>query len=141
MFNNDIMTKYKETLNFSVEERNWAFFRKIFDLKTNPNFSNKGEKIFEFFKLEIAATLEDIAWSKENEAIRLTKRTLKTILDLESKNKALFNKSLLNGRFDKNDCHLEHSVIVGDNGGLYILLNSIENKNIGIIVRKRQLIS
>ena len=48
----------------------------------------------------------------------------KIILSLESKND--LESSIIAGRFDKLKFELSHTVIIGDNGGLYALLNTVD---------------
>ena len=36
--------------------------------------------------------------------------------------------ALVSGRFDKNDFNLKHTLISGEDGGLYLLLNSISSE-------------
>ncbi len=40
------------------------------------------------------------------------------------KSKSHVIKSLKEGRFDKKDYNLEHTIISGEDGGLYLLINS-----------------
>ncbi len=43
---------------------------------------------------------------------------------MRSKLKSQIIKSLKEGRFDKKDYNLDHTIISGEDGGLYLLINS-----------------
>ena len=77
--------------------------------------------------------------SKEKESImkyriKLLEKLLE-ILEKPFKNEKIIQEAILYGRFDKR-CfsELPHSIIIGDDGGFYVLMNSIDDKERDMIL-------
>jgi len=72
--------------------------------------------------------------TEHSKTLKFTKKILKTLLNyIHEKNEEIdentLKKSIISGRFDKKDFNgLSHTVVLGDDGGFYALLNSITKK-------------
>ena len=82
--------------------------------------------IIKSLKEDISKTKEILLWrgdSKLNKFVKETLDTLDKILDDKDKRDKI-EKSITSDRFDKKALGLENTIIYGEDGGLYLLLNS-----------------
>ena len=89
-----------------------------------------------FFQLE--ESLNDISMKLEKKPKDLKLQYLSKSLDsiiqtIKKKDKDLIVKSILSHRFEKKIFDLPHTIISGEEGGLYFLLNSVTNEEIQIM--------
>ena len=83
--------------------------------------------------------IKDTIKSLENGKQPLADITLeilnKIYLGIENNQGDELLKSIKTGRFDKEKFGLLHTVIIGDNGGLYALLNNVNEKELEHLIR------
>ena len=78
--------------------------------------------------------LEEIIWRKKSRAINFARKIIEKLIALGEKGLYNFEECVLSGRFDKLENHIDNTVIIGDDGGLYCLLNSL-TKSIRIFIK------
>jgi hypothetical protein len=83
--------------------------------------------------------LEYLLWKKDVSSTYLAVRTiqkLKESLDNAEKDPELkenLMNAIISGRLDKNDFKFDHTLIMGEDGGLFILLNNSTDLNNNLI--------
>ena len=65
------------------------------------------------------------------ESCELVRKTLSGLNALIKSGGEKCEKALLTGRFSRKMCSLEHTVIMGEDGGLFLLLNKRDEENLG----------
>ena len=68
-----------------------------------------------------------LVWRKETEAIKLAREAIEMISALSEEKLLRF---LMMGRFDKSETGQSFSIIVGDEGGMFFLINSVTQNSI-----------
>jgi serine/threonine protein kinase len=127
-----------------INNLDWRIHRKLAgSRKTLPeNIAQKisEEKVLENFKIQIDKALDQLIWHEDTDRVNFTRSTLEFLKDYcteitneESKNELI--QSIISGRLDKYNEEensgykfLNHTAILGEDGGLYLLLNSIDKK-------------
>jgi hypothetical protein len=127
-----------------INALDWRIHRKLAgSRKTLPeNIAQKisEEKVLENFKIQIDKALDQLIWHEDTDRVNFTRSTLESLKDYcteitneESKNELI--QSIISGRLDKYNEEeksgykfLNHTAILGEDGGLYLLLNSIDEE-------------
>ncbi|WP_375330738.1 NACHT and WD40 repeat domain-containing protein [Candidatus Tisiphia endosymbiont of Oplodontha viridula] len=90
------------------------------------------EDLFKPIKAEIEKAIEFLLWKDTNiaaDSIKLTTGTLKKLKEHFS-DQSKFNQlreAILTSRFDKEEFNLPNTVIMGEDGGMYLLLNNLNS--------------
>ncbi len=105
---------------FPVDKENWVLNRKLIDVQKKFLLKNDfGSPIDSF----LDGLRNVLVRRKKSRAINFAIQIIEKILALGESRTDIFEESFLSGRFDKIEHHLENTVIIGDDGGLYCLLN------------------
>ena len=102
---------------------------------------SSSENLKSDFLKRVEDVLNLLAWKKESQINKLTKEILLSLKTLAKEKEAVFIKSLQLGRFDKTICNLKYTLIVGDDAGLYLLMNTIPEENEKILTEERDVLS
>ena len=98
------------------------------------------EEILQAFQNEICNASEQLIWlfPTTDRLLCLAKETLGKLLPLfEDKSwHDLLYQAIVLGRFDKDDFKLKNSLIVGEDGGLYLLLNRLDKEQQKDMIQK-----
>ena len=91
----------------------------------------KEDAILRAVQNEINIALEQMIWLGSNSLTQTAKKVLEKLsqLCLEESSRADVIEALLSGRFDKSKFGLSHSLVLGEDGGLYLLLNRLTKEN------------
>jgi hypothetical protein len=107
----------------------WRILKKMLsapDLFASPENHTWMERIFQAVQLSIEQALELIFWNERGETDRWAKELLLSLKNLLREQPPLLKEALLNGRLDKRDSRFKHTLIFGDHGGVFALLNSLD---------------
>ncbi|WP_342267925.1 pentapeptide repeat-containing protein [Candidatus Tisiphia endosymbiont of Empis tessellata] len=90
------------------------------------------EDLFKPIKAEIEKAIEFLLWKDPNIAVDSTKLTTDTLKTLKNhfSDQNKFNQlkeAILTSRFDKEEFNLPSTVIMGEDGGMYLLLNNLSD--------------
>jgi len=114
----EIFEKYQDEQK--VFKNSWEFIQKTTMKKINEGIDEiQRQRFLRQGKKEIFSLME---------------KSLLKILSFKTTNESLFKLAILTGRFDKMDFDLKHTIIVGEDGGWYILMNSITNEEKEMII-------
>ncbi len=126
----DILLKDKENVD-------WRIAKKMLDMRDifiELNTESILDAVTEAIKEQITKAQEILLW-KNNKADVLAKEVLQTLVEIleDHGKKELIHKAIKSGRFDKKHSNLENTLIFGEDGGLYLLLNDLDEKKKVII--------
>ena len=83
------------------------------------------DAIFKAVQSEIDKALEHMIWLGSNSLLQTAKKALEKLFQYcrDESCRADLIEAIISGRFDKSKFGLSHSLILGEDGGLYLLLN------------------
>jgi serine/threonine protein kinase len=131
----------------NIYKQDYRVLRKILALNILPNGVDK-EKVerllIDAFKDEIRQALNYLIWKEQNKNSTIfTKELLHQLLICCDERREEILNALIIGRFDKNDFNFFskssrfheciNSIILGEDGGLYVLINSINQETKSIL--------
>ena len=113
---------------------------KIFSEDSQLLSSITKEKILQAFQTEICNASEHLIWlfPTTDRLLCLVKETLGKLLQLfqDKSSHDLLSQAIILGRFDKDNFKLNNSLVVGEDGGLYLLLNRLTKEQQKGMVQK-----
>ena len=87
-------------------------------------------------KKELYNSIDYLVWQNKNEFFAITKKVIKDFLLLfdDPGNNEAIEEGLISGRFEKgNTFDISDTIILGEDGGMYMLINSIGTDEYKII--------
>ena len=95
--------------------------------------------LFEPFRLEIKRAQEYLLWKKDSASSQLAAQTLNNLeelladLDKDPAKSQKLKNAIIIGRFDKSEFKFNETLILGEDGGLYLLLNNFNDLSESVI--------
>jgi serine/threonine protein kinase len=115
----------------SIHELDGRLIRKLLTMNLIPHGVDRNKLEDEFIKWftdKIKESLEYLVWKPQNlQSTRYTQEILNKMQYFCSTTKEDFLKYALTGRFDKHSLNIDNTIILGEDGGLYILVNSVNH--------------
>jgi len=127
IFKNGITTLTKQFLDQQID---WRIAKKMLAVKTifeENAFNIKIEDLYKPILSEIDKALEFLIWKDQAVSKDLTKDILNKLQHHFSNNSEQLNKAIVSGRFDKKDFEFSDTAIMGEDGGMYLLLNNLDH--------------
>ena len=98
------------------------------------------QDIFKAVKAEIKGALDYLIWQDKSSFNELTRSSLGILSehfnDNNSETEKKLSQAIISGRFDKNKFGLSDTLIMGEDGGLYLLLNRLNEEQKSVLVEK-----
>jgi len=131
IFKDGINQIVKDVLLHDKLDVDWRIAKKMLDVKNVfADFDTDGiiNSVTDSVKKQISKAQEILLWKEGSKADELTKDTLQELLAIvnNQESKELFQDAIRSGRFDKAALDLKDTIIFGEDGGLYLLLNDLD---------------
>ena len=116
-----------------VGKVDWRVVKKILDMKgifgKNQLLEINPVSLLEPLKDKLQQALDYLIWKDQTDCTLLTRRTIQKLLFLldDKSQTEKIQHAVISGRFDKNQFGLEDTVILGEDGGMYLLLNRVDS--------------
>ena len=111
----------------------WRVVKKILNSKMifqkNPLLEVGPASLLKPLKAKLQEALDYLVWKDQSDWKILTRKMIErllSILDDESQTEKV-QDAIISGRFDRNQFDLGHSTILGEDGGMYLLLNRVDS--------------
>ena len=98
-------------------------------MKKNQLLEINPVSLLEPLKDKLQQALDYLIWKDQTDCTVLTRRTIEKLLSLLDDKSQIekIQHAVISGRFDKNQFGLEDTVILGEDGGMYLLLNRVDS--------------
>jgi hypothetical protein len=106
----------------------WRILKKMLSAPELFAFSDKGScmgKMIEAVQKRLDIAEEMLFWHIRGETDRWAKDFLRQLKDLLIRRSDLFEQALVTGRLDKKDSGFRNTILFGEHGGIFALLNSL----------------
>ena len=121
------------SLGGNIDAIDWRIVKKLLSAKelfeNNQLLLVSPKSLLKSLKARLNEALDYLVWKEQSECVIITRKTINTLLiamDDENQSKN-FENGIISGRFDKEHFGLEDTVILGEDGGMYLLLNRIKD--------------
>jgi hypothetical protein len=123
----DLIKRLMSLIQGKLNSSDWRSLRKLYDSSEELNypFNFKEENLLvNGFLQRLESVSQALIWRGSKMSEKLAESAIKAIFSLSKTNPKKFNESLMKGRFERKDLNIEGSLVLGDEGGIYMLINS-----------------
>jgi serine/threonine protein kinase len=129
----NLLANFQSIVNGFKQESDWRYLRKLHDqgecIKIE-GLPSQQDLVLLRFLTQIENFKKILIWKTGRNCWVYVEKVLDNLLKLKKNKPEIFFQSVMRGRFDKDpSLSINSSLIIGDEGGLFLLLNSIRPKS------------